>query len=79
MHSVGSPSSYRVELDKGVAFCGESSTHVEGNHGTFFPTGWTWAQGIGREDNCSFSLIGGIMYDRAVSLKLSLSLKLTIF
>ena len=57
---MGSGSSYRIELGSGRVISGNAFTHVEGNHGSFFPAGWTWAQGIGRGNNCSFSLIGGI-------------------
>ena len=39
-------------------------THVEGNYGTFFPQGWTWAQGISASSSStfseSFSLVGGL-------------------
>ena len=39
-------------------------THMEGNYGTFFPKGWTWAQGVSAPSSASssesFSLVGGL-------------------
>lgn len=38
---------------------GTGFSHIEGNHGTFFPDGWTWAQCINHNNSASFSLVAG--------------------
>jgi len=69
IHSVGSKTSYRIDFDQndsnandGVSrvVSGQSGfTHIEGNHGSFFPQGWVWSQGISACSNASFSLAVG--------------------
>eukprot|EP01037_Dinobryon_pediforme_P040184 gene40184-49202_t len=52
---VGSRCSYEVQTfgdridSKGLSsdrITGQGYAHIEGNHGSFFPEGWTWCQGI---------------------------------
>ena len=38
---------------------GSGFAHIEGNHGTFFPAGWVWSQGINEHNNVSMSLVSG--------------------
>ena len=40
-------------------YSGEGFTHIEGNHGSFFPSGWVWSQAIQENNVASFSLTGG--------------------
>eukprot|EP01039_Chlorochromonas_danica_P000176 gene176-185_t len=58
VHSVGSVSSYRLTI-RGKEVEGKGYCHIEGNHGTFFPEGWTWAQAIQPNNTASFSLVAG--------------------
>ena len=46
---------------------GEGSAHIEGNHGSFFPQGWIWSQGIDETNNASFSLVSGQFIIRPIS------------
>jgi hypothetical protein len=36
-----------------------ASSHIEGNHGTFFPEGWMWTHAIAPNNTASFSCIAG--------------------
>lgn len=38
---------------------GQGLAHIEGNHGSFFPEGWIWSQGIIYDGNSSFCLVAG--------------------
>lgn len=38
---------------------GRGLAHIEGNHGTFFPEGWVWAQAVTADNTASFSLVTG--------------------
>ena len=40
-------------------YAGTGFTHIEGNHGTFFPSGWVWSQAITADNYASFSLTAG--------------------
>lgn len=40
-------------------FVGSGYTHIEGNYGSFFPSGWVWSQAISPSNRASFSLTGG--------------------
>lgn len=48
-----------VHRDKLSLFEGNGYTHIEGNHGTFFPEGWIWSQSIMEDNQASFSLVLG--------------------
>ena len=39
--------------------CGRGWAHIEGNHGTFFPEGWVWAQAVNEDNSASMSLVMG--------------------
>jgi hypothetical protein len=62
IHSTGSPCTYRLQLPDGnlIDASTKAYTHIEGNHGTFSPEGWTWAQGLSTGNKASFSLVGGL-------------------
>jgi hypothetical protein len=55
---VGSDCTYSISTDK-CTVRGHGNTHIEGNHGTFFPDGWVWSQAISPGNKESLSLIGG--------------------
>lgn len=38
---------------------GEGFAHIEGNHGSSFPEGWIWSQGIALNNSASYSLVLG--------------------
>lgn len=38
---------------------GRGLAHIEGNHGTFFPEGWVWAQAVTADNSASMSLVTG--------------------
>jgi len=74
VHSVGSPCRYWLTLPgagpgPGLGLGlgalwrrrleGQGFTHVEGNHGTFFPKGWCWAQAVSADNDASLSLVLG--------------------
>lgn len=68
VHSVGSRCSYEVQTfgdridSKGLSsdrITGQGYAHIEGNHGSFFPEGWTWCQGIAPSNEFSLSFVGG--------------------
>ena len=59
VHSVGSVCEYRVDVGKETTLKGTGFAHVEGNHGTVFPEGWVWSQGVNRFNNVSMSLVLG--------------------
>jgi hypothetical protein len=40
-----------------IQFLGSGFSHIEGNYGNSFPEGWIWSQGIGKDNNISFSFI----------------------
>jgi hypothetical protein len=42
-----------------VSISGQGYAHIEGNHGTCFPGGWLWSQGIAPDNKGSFSLALG--------------------
>ena len=58
VHSVGSNCDYSIACNQ-LRCQGNGFTHIEGNHGTFFPEGWVWSQAIGPTNDESFSMIGG--------------------
>ena len=58
VHSVGSDCDYSISC-KHLRCQGSGFTHIEGNHGTFFPEGWVWSQAFGLTNDESFSMIGG--------------------
>ena len=58
VHSVGSDCDYSIACNQ-LRCRGSGFTHIEGNHGTFFPEGWVWSQAIGNTNDESFSMIGG--------------------
>ena len=47
------------ESVRNVLCAGTGYSHIEGNHGSFFPSGWVWSQSISPANNASFSLTGG--------------------
>jgi hypothetical protein len=47
------------ETVRNVLCSGTGYSHIEGNHGSFFPSGWVWSQSISPVNNASFSLTGG--------------------
>eukprot|EP00607_Mallomonas_marina_P003199 CAMPEP_0182423746 /NCGR_PEP_ID=MMETSP1167-20130531/9828_1 /TAXON_ID=2988 /ORGANISM="Mallomonas Sp, Strain CCMP3275" /LENGTH=316 /DNA_ID=CAMNT_0024602989 /DNA_START=430 /DNA_END=1380 /DNA_ORIENTATION=+ len=57
--TVGSPATYSVTLSKKNRVRGTGHAHIEGNHGTFFPSAWVWSQAIAPNNTASFSLVGG--------------------
>ena len=62
VHSVGSSTKYNIEIGNRspfICFSGSGYTHIEGNHGTFFPNGWVWAQAGSKHNRNSFSIVGG--------------------
>lgn len=71
VHSVGSDCHYSLSLpsrNDGNPVIGKSETrevtgtgftHIEGNYGSFFPSGWVWSQAISPLNSASFSLTGG--------------------
>lgn len=63
VHSTGSPTEYTATVlkDNGTItrYSGSSSSHIEGNSGIFFPTGWIWSQGIGKNGE-SLLVVGGL-------------------
>lgn len=38
---------------------GRGLAHIEGNHGTFFPEGWVWAQAVKADNSASISFVTG--------------------
>ena len=56
---------YKIDYDqstngtKTTVYSGYGFTHIEGNHGSFFPSGWVWSQAIQENNVASFSLTGG--------------------
>ncbi len=58
IHSVGSDAEYAVRVD-GRHFAGRGFSHMECNHGNFFPRGWVWSEAIGKDNESSFSLVIG--------------------
>ena len=48
-----------MNITKTVKYSGSGFTHIEGNHGSFFPSGWVWSQAIKESNTASFSLTGG--------------------
>ena len=62
VHSTGSPCQYTAHIPSllgGTEVLGRGFAHVEGNHGSSFPEGWVWSQGIGADKDTSLSLVGG--------------------
>jgi hypothetical protein len=47
------------ETVRNILCTGTGYSHIEGNHGSFFPSGWVWSQSISPVNNASFSLTGG--------------------
>lgn len=47
------------ETVRSILCTGTGYSHIEGNHGSFFPSGWIWSQSISSANNASFSLTGG--------------------
>lgn len=58
VHSLGSACKYTLSAPGMANMSGEGLTHIEGNHGGFFPEGWVWAQGVAAGGAC-FVLVGG--------------------
>ena len=61
VHSVGSKSRYSLEFlgANAEVIHGEGYSHIEGNHGSYFPVGWCWSQAISPRNQESFSLVAG--------------------
>jgi len=59
VHSVGSRCSYSLTLPS-CSFRGNALCHIEGNHGTFFPSGWIWSQAVSATNEASVSLVAGL-------------------
>jgi hypothetical protein len=60
VHSVGSNCSYSLKLlNKNLLLNGNGYTHIEGNHGNFFPDGWVWSQAIAPFNKASLGLVAG--------------------
>lgn len=49
----------QVEKLNSTEYTGNGFTHIEGNHGSFFPSGWVWSQACNHDNSASFSLTGG--------------------
>lgn len=58
VQSTGSECNYNITCLNGELH-GTGFSHIEGNHGTFFPEGWCWIQGISKDNNASISLVAG--------------------
>jgi hypothetical protein len=58
IHSVGSAAEYALRLDR-RELAGRGFSHMECNHGNFFPRGWVWSEAIGPGNESSFSLVIG--------------------
>jgi hypothetical protein len=58
IHSVGSDAAYRLRLDQ-RELVGRGFSHMECNHGNFFPRGWVWSEAIAPGNGSSFSLVIG--------------------
>jgi hypothetical protein len=60
VHSVGSDCSYSLKLlDQNLLIKGNGYTHIEGNHGNFFPDGWVWSQAIAPSNSASLGIVAG--------------------
>lgn len=59
VYSVGSKCTYDISIAETNRYSGKGYAHIEGNHGTFFPSGWVWSQAIAKDNVASFSLVGG--------------------
>jgi hypothetical protein len=68
IYSVGSKTSYTLKFADQIKVTDSSrdddmisgaSSHIEGNHGTFFPEGWMWTHAIAPNNTASFSCIAG--------------------
>lgn len=60
VHSTGSACRYSIAIpSRGGELRGKGWSHIEGNHGTFFPEGWVWSQAISAENKESYSLVVG--------------------
>jgi hypothetical protein len=46
-------------INRIISIMGKGFCHIEGNHGTFFPSGWTWSQAIAEQNRGSLSLVAG--------------------
>jgi len=63
VHSVGSHCEYRLDVQgrAGGALAGKAAVcHIEGNHGTFFPSGWIWSQAVSADNTVSLGLVAGL-------------------
>ena len=49
----------QAENHNSTVYAGNGFTHIEGNHGSFFPSGWVWSQASSCDNSASFSLTGG--------------------
>jgi len=62
VHSVGSQCEYEILINENRNsdhISGNGFAHIEGNHGSFFPDGWTWCQTIAVNNEASLSFVGG--------------------
>lgn len=63
IHSTGSIcTSYRIKSPSILISNNSPSSafsHIEGNHGTYFPEGWVWCQAIANDNKASLSFVGG--------------------
>ena len=65
--SVGSLCKYKICISEGLQVEGSGYSHIEGNYGDFFPSGWVWSEAIGPNNDASFSLVGGNFKIGAIS------------
>ncbi|CAE7396114.1 unnamed protein product [Symbiodinium natans] len=54
VHSLGSTATYAVNELRGFGFA-----HQEANYGSFFPSAWTWVEGISSDGSSQLLLTGG--------------------
>ena len=50
---------HRIKAENRKIITGNGFSHIEGNHGSFFPSGWIWSQSIAAENKASLSVVGG--------------------
>ncbi len=67
IQSVGSSCEYNIHIHDELQLKGSGYSHIEGNYGNFFPSGWIWSQAIDHNNDASFSLVGGNFNIGAIS------------
>jgi hypothetical protein len=60
IHSTGSECQYTIDYPGKLSITGRGFSHIEGNHGSFFPDGWVWVQAVSSENDISLSVVGGL-------------------